>query len=183
MSVRHRPLTIVLHWLSLLLIVGGVACVLAREGVEDRGLRLLLLELHRNAGLLVLALAALRLLTRLRPGHARPEHGLPTVLRRLAKASHGLLYLGLLATPLLGWALSSARGQLPQLFGLLPLPALVARDRDLAETLAECHEALAWLLIVLIGLHAAAALWHHHVRKDDVLRSMLPRFRSVPPTV
>lgn len=180
MPIRHHPLTIALHWLSLLLLVGGVAAVLGRDVVEDRALRTLLLELHRNAGVMVLALAAIRLAVRLWKRAHRVEHGLPPLLRRGAQLSHGLLYLGLMAVPLLGWALSSARGQVPLLLGLLPLPALMARDRELAETLEGWHEDLAWVLLTLIALHAAAALWHHHVRRDGVLRAMWPSLTSIP---
>lgn len=180
MPARHHPLTITLHWLTLLLIVGGVGCVLLREAVEDRDARLLLLNLHRNAGLLVMALAALRLISRWPLAAHRVNGHLPKPLRLGSQVGHALLYLGLLAIPLLGWALSGARGQTVELFGLLPLPALMARDRDLAETLEEWHGDLAWLLIGLSTLHALAALWHHYGRRDGVLHSMWPRFRRTP---
>jgi cytochrome b561 len=178
MSDRHHPLTISLHWLTLLLVFAGVACVLLRELVEDRDLRLLLLELHRNAGLLVLLVTSLRLFSRWPLAAHRINAGLPPPLHLAAKLGHGLLYLSLAAIPMLGWALSSARGQTVNLFGWLPLPALLGRDRDLAESLEAWHGNLAWALIALVSLHAAAALWHHYGRRDGVLRSMLPALRK-----
>jgi cytochrome b561 len=56
--------------------------------------------------------------------------------------------------------------------GSWSLPTLLARDHDLADTLGELHEAGAFAFMALIGVHAAAALWHHHFQKDNVLRSM-----------
>ena len=181
MRFRHQSLTIALHWISVLLLAGGVGCVVVREWVDDRSLRLLLLDLHRNAGLLLMVLAGLRLGLRAARRAGRLDHRLPTGLRHLSGLSHGMLYLGLLSIPLLGWALSSARGQSPRVLGMLPLPSLVGRDRDLAELLERWHANLAWALLVLIGMHAVAALWHHYVRKDGVLRSMLPHGRPSPP--
>ena len=56
----------------------------------------------------------------------------------------------------------------------MTLPPLVAPDDELADTLADWHAWSAWSLVALIGVHAAAALWHHFVRRDGVLNSMLP---------
>lgn len=178
MPNRHHPLTIALHWLSLFLLVAGVACVLLRELLEDREQRLLLLDLHRNAGLLVLLVTSLRLFSRWPLAVHRINAGLPSLLRLASRLGHGLLYLGLTSIPLLGWALSSARGQTVRLFGALPLPALLGRDRDLAESLEAWHSNLAWALIALIAVHAVAALWHHYGRRDGVLDSMLPMLRK-----
>ena len=59
-------------------------------------------------------------------------------------------------------------------FGVLTLPDLVGKDKELGHNLAELHEALSSGLLWLIGGHAAAALWHHRVHRDDTLRRMLP---------
>jgi hypothetical protein len=78
--------------------------------------------------------------------------------------------------PLLGWALSNAEGKPVHLFGLT-LPALVSADEDLADTLQAWHLNAAWVLLGLVSLHVAAALWHHFVLRDEVLRRMLPKRR------
>jgi cytochrome b561 len=93
--------------------------------------------------------------------------------RALAAATHATFYLLLGALPVLGLIASQARGQAVQLLGL-PLPDLLARDRDLAEQLLGIHEWLAWLFLAMAGMHAVMALWHHWVRGDDTLRRMLP---------
>lgn len=175
MPRRHHLLTITLHWLTLMLLMVGLAAVLSRELTDDRALRLLLLDVHRSAGLLILVTVGLRLLTRWPLAAHRVNADLPAALHLASRLGHTALYLGLLAIPMLGWALSSARGQPVQLLGLLPLPALLERNRDLAETLESWHENVAWVLIGLASIHAIAALWHHYFRKDDVLRSMLPK--------
>ena len=169
----HHPLTIFLHWSTLVLILLSAATVFGRDLIEDKAGRWWLLELHRNSGLLIFVLLFLRLVTRLAVAPVR--HELPVVMRALAFFSHGAVYLILAGMPLLGWALSNARGTVVMLFGWLALPRLVATDLDLADTLADFHEWGAWVLYAVVALHVAAALWHHHVRKDQVLRAMLPR--------
>jgi cytochrome b561 len=74
---------------------------------------------------------------------------------------------------LLGWALSNAQDRPVHLFGLT-LPALVGADEDLADMLQTWHVDAAWVLLALALMHAVAALWHHFVVRDDVLRAMLP---------
>lgn len=171
---RRQPRAIILlHWGTLALILAAVTVVLLREVFDDRVVRLALLNLHRDVGLLVLAATALRLAARLR--HARlPAGDDPWPLRLAAAGVHLALYLLLGAQPLLGWALSDARGQHHALFGVLPLPVLSGADTDLADILADWHEGVAWGMAALVALHAAAALWHHYVRGDEVLRAMLP---------
>jgi cytochrome b561 len=58
--------------------------------------------------------------------------------------------------------------------GVIPLPALVEADSDLADNLTDAHVMLAWSMLALIVMHIAAALWHHYVRRDGVLIAMLP---------
>ncbi|WP_374487915.1 cytochrome b [Zoogloea sp.] len=182
MSILHaaseprRPRALVLaHWLTALILALAAGLILARESAEGRALRSLLLNLHRNAGLLAAGLMLLRLALRWR------YHPLPVVAqgalpaRLAASAVHLLLYLLLLALPLVGWALSNAHGHDVSLFGLVQLPALVEKDEDLGDLLEDAHFWGACALGGLVLLHAGAALWHHWVLKDEVLRAMSPR--------
>lgn len=181
-AVARQPRVLVLlHWGTLALILAGVVAVLLREGLSAALLRRALLDVHRNAGLLVLLATALRLAMRWRLRRRRPVVVLPPLLRLAAGATHLALYALLIGLPLLGWALSDARGQPPLLFGLLPLPVLTGTDPDRAETLADWHETAAWALAALVALHALAALWHHCVRGDAVLRAMWPVRRAADP--
>ncbi|MCG6943151.1 MAG: cytochrome b [Thiohalocapsa sp.] len=176
---RYPFMLIGLHWLTALLILAGVTLILAREDVSGRALRLWLLEQHRSLGLLVLALVCVRLALRWRYRARLPRHGLPRAVAVASAAGHLGLYVLLLAIPFLGWAQTSASGQDVRLFGLIRLPSLLGLDFDLADTLQGWHQVAAWSLLVLIGVHVLAALWHHLLRRDGVLTAMLPGPRSV----
>ncbi|WP_294637046.1 cytochrome b/b6 domain-containing protein [uncultured Aquabacterium sp.] len=160
---------VVVHWLTLALWIVAVGAVLAREGLDDPALRRTLMLAHRTAGVLVLLATALRAAVRLRA--ARPAHNLPALTARLAAAGHAVLYLALLAVPLTGALLSALHDGAVRLLGLT-LPSPFARDRDLAELLEPVHTTAAWAMVALVVAHAATALWHHFVRRDQVLRSM-----------
>ncbi len=171
---RHPLVVVWLHWITVAVLFAGVAFVLTREEIGARELKRLLLEQHRSLGLLVLALVMPRLVSRLWNRRELVRHVLPWSLNLAATVGHWSLYLLMVATPLLGWALTNAHGQDASLFGWLTLPPLVAPDTDLADTLADWHELSAWSLLGFIAAHAVAALWHHYVRRDGVLRAMLP---------
>lgn len=170
--MRHRTSLLILHWTTLLLIIAAVALVLTRKSVEDADLRIELIDFHRVIGLSILALTLLRLAARalLEPRFTPIRLSWP--LRFASGASHLMLYAALITLPLLGWAQSSAKAHHFKLFGSR-MPALIGYDPDRAELFAQWHEQLAWALLALIGLHAAAALYHHYVRRDEILRMML----------
>jgi cytochrome b561 len=174
-SVRRYPaLSIGLHWLSALAVVTAFAVAWTRAALDEPGPRASLMALHQCAGILVLALLLVRVGTRLATFRAMAPSSLPRLMRWAAAATHLALYALLLAQPLLGWALTNAHGHDVRLPGLPPLPALVAADPDLADTLDSLHVGVAWVLAGGIVLHVLAALFHHFVRRDDVLRAMLP---------
>ena len=171
---RHPTAVIALHWITAAAVLSGAAIILTREEVGARDLKRLLLEQHRTLGILVLGLVLIRLVNRVWSRREWLKHALPGPLRLASALSHLGLYCLLIATPLLGWALTNAHGQDITLFGLLRLPRLVGSDLDLADSLADFHATSAWTLIGLVGAHSTAALWHHFVRRDAVLRAMLP---------
>lgn len=178
MHVRHHPITISLHWLTFLVVISAVSAVLGREATEEPELRSLLLNIHRSCGILVLGLAAIRLISRIKIETAHVSAHLPPLNRIIAALAHGAIYLLMLALPISGWLQTSAMGKPVTLFGFLPLPPLIAHDREFAEQLEGIHELLAWTMMALIALHVAAALWHHFVHKDHVLKAMLPPRKS-----
>ena len=169
---RFPRALIALHWLTLLLLAAAYACIELR-GNFPRGsaIREGLKDWHYALGLIVFALWWLRIALRLRG--PLPPMLLPAWKRWLASTMHLLLYLFLVAMPLLGWALVSAEGKLPDWFGLA-LPALLAPDPALAGQLEGWHETLGRAGYWLIGLHAAAALFHHYGLRDATLQRMLP---------
>jgi cytochrome b561 len=173
-SLRYGSLSIGLHWLMLLLIALVYAAMEFR-GIFPKGSegRSAIKTWHYMLGLSVFALVWVRLLLNLvatAPG-ITPE---PPRWQTLAsKWVHAALYLLMIGMPLAGWLLLSAEGEPILLFGV-QLPALLAKNKNLAEIIKEVHEAGAVVGYVLIGVHAAAALFHHYVVRDDTLRRMLP---------
>jgi cytochrome b561 len=90
-----------------------------------------------------------------------------------ARSAHLLFYGFMIVMPLTGWLMSSAAGLQVSFFGLFLLPNLIGPDPSVMHLLKEVHQWLGYSLIALIGLHSAAALKHHFINKDDVLRRMV----------
>ena len=172
---RYSPVTVSLHWLMLILLVVVYACMELR-GYFPKGSdpRILMKNAHFMLGLTVFALAWLRLAARIAGGTTPAIQPPPPVWQiLLARVVHVALYIFILSMPLGGWLLLSAEGQPIPFFGL-ELPALVAKNHDLAERIEDLHKAGATLGYGLIGVHAAAALFHHYLMGDNTLRRMLP---------
>lgn len=172
---RYGALSIGLHWLMLLLLVAVYASIELRElypkGSDPREA---LKTWHFMLGLNVLILVVLRIYARLTSPTPKitPE---PAAWQTLAaKLVHLALYGLMIGMPLLGWVLLSAAGKPIPFFGI-ELPALVAKNKDLADSLKELHQTIGVLGYYLIGLHAVAALFHHYIQKDDTLTRILPQ--------
>ena len=173
---KYPPAAIAIHWLVLLLIIAVYACILLRENYpRGSDIRETLKGLHFSFGLSVLALTALRLAMRTffwKPPPIAPP--IPPWLAIPAAAAHIALYALLLAMPVAGWMILSAEGDPIRFYGL-NLPPLLPPDKELAGQIEEVHETGGTIGYFLIGAHAAAALFHHYVIKDDTLTRMLPR--------
>src|SRR5712692_1907259 len=129
---------------------------------------------HWVMAVLILALAALRLLWRLaNPAPALPS-GVPAWERAAARSSHLLLYVLMIALPITGWIVNSASNIPFRIFWLIPLPAIVAPDKSTADLVALVHRGLAALLALVLVAHIGAALRHHFVKRNTVLMRMLP---------
>lgn len=164
-----------IHWIVFLLVLGVYGLTYA-EGLFPRGdpNRDLVWWFHISFGLLLLGLIIVRLGMRLLYGAPELPSEMTPLEHWLAKVTHLLLYLLLLAIPVLGILLTWSRGQALSFFGLFTIPAPFAPDRATAGLIKELHGLCANLILILAGLHAAAALWHHFVCKDDILKRMLP---------
>lgn len=166
---------IAMHWLMLVLLVGVYASMEMKElFAKGSPGRANMASWHYTLGMTVFFLAWLRLAIRFTGGEPLVDPAPPAWQVRLARLMHWSLYGLLLALPLLGWLTLSAKGKHLPYFGF-ELPALVVADRSLAKWIKEVHEALATAGYALIGLHAAAALFHHHVLRDNCMRLMLAR--------
>jgi len=175
---RYSTVAIVLHWLLALVILTMFGVGVYMTDLPFSPQRLKLYNWHKWAGVTFLALTLLRLVWRMTH---RPPALPATVTRtmpgwqiRADHATHHLMYLLFFAVPLAGWAYSSAAGFPIVWFGQLPLPDLLAVDKELAELIKPSHKLLALALVALAGLHLAAALKHQRVDRDGLLARMLP---------
>ena len=174
MPPHYTPLAKGFHWLMALLIFGLLALGFYMADLPLSPEKLQFYSWHKWAGVSVFALVWLRLVWRLTHRPPALPLGMSKWQQWAAHAGHFALYLLMIAIPLSGWLMSSAKGVQTVWFGVLPLPDLLARDKALGQQLEELHSALNIGLLVLIGVHAAAALMHHVFHKDDILRRMLP---------
>ncbi len=182
--IRYHPLSIGMHWLMLALLIAVYASIEMR-GIFPKGTAAYaaMKTWHFMLGLSVLVLVVARIGLRLlypAPAITPPP---PRWQHMLATAMHWTIYLFLVVMPLLGWLTLSAKGRVIPFFGM-ELPGLIGKDRDLAHSLEDIHETIGVIGYWLFGLHAGAALVHHHLMRDDTLRRMLPsrpRTRSPGP--
>ena len=174
MQQRYAPISIFLHWAMLLLITGAYACILLRENFE-RGsdLREGLKTWHFMLGLTILLLVVIRIVARLLSAKQPITPQPPAWQMHMSKGVHWSLYAFMMVMPLLGWTILSAEGEAIPFYGLNLFP-LVGPSKALAEQVQEIHETIGTIGYYLIALHAAAALVHHYIYKDDTLRRMLP---------
>jgi cytochrome b561 len=168
---------IALHWTAAVLILGGFVLGLWMTGLEISPRKFRAYAWHKWIGITVFLIALARLAWR--AGHPAPA---PVAMaewqRRAASATHAMLYALMLAAPITGYLYSSASGVQVVYLGLLPLPDLVAKDKELASMLKVTHLSLVFTLAALVVVHAAAAIKHHVVDRDGVLARMLPLVRS-----
>jgi cytochrome b561 len=183
-NLRYGTVATTLHWLLAvaILIMMGLGLTMTRLDETDP-LMFPLFQLHKSIGLTILVLGVARVLWRLfHPAPPLPPH-MPRWERTAARAVHSALYVLTIAIPLIGWAtVSAAALAVPTMwFGLFEWPHVAvlaelprAAKRMLEDSLATAHSVLAFSLLVLVALHAAAAFKHHFKDQDDVLKRMLP---------
>lgn len=175
-SERWGPVSQLLHWSIVVLVLAMAIVGLSLDSLPKTPKYFWVYDLHKSTGLAVLALAVVRLGWRLYAGAPPPLPGIPVWQRRVARTTHVLLYLLIFAMPLSGWLYDSASGLRPlRWFGLFPVPKLATPDEALAGNALTAHELLFWLLLALVTLHAASAVYHHVFRNDATLARMLPR--------
>ena len=159
------------HWTLAVLVILNLASGLLHEPLEKVVQRM---TVHKSFGLTILLVTIGRIVWRLRwkkpelPDHVSPME------RMVASTTHVVLYALMLIMPLTGWIFSSA-GKYPlSYFGLFLWPKLpISKDGPLAGPAHEGHEILGWVMLALVVLHIAAALRHHFVLKDGILRRMM----------
>jgi cytochrome b561 len=170
---RFTPLQRTLHWvmavciLAMLFIGVGMVSTIAPE-------YLTLVGIHKPLGILILILALIRLVVRLRYGAPPLPLDLPEPMKLAAYLSHYALYALMIAMPLIGWAMLSAADYPVTLWHSIWLPQIVPQSASLHTLLWNAHFYLAFLFFALILMHLAAGLFHGLVRRDGVFDTMGP---------
>jgi cytochrome b561 len=171
-GTTYDNVAIALHWTTALLVVANFVLAEIWDYFAKPTAHFLQAT-HMSLGSLLGAVIVARLIWRLMPGHQVSSLELGWV-RLASKMTHYVLYLLLIVEVGLGVATQWVKGQPLSFFGLgIPSP-LAALSRPARHQVQEIHNWVAWAIIILAGVHAAAALYHHYVLKDRVLARMLP---------
>jgi cytochrome b561 len=171
---RYTRTAVALHWLVALLVLAQIAWGFWMQQIPKQplGVRADAFNLHKSGGMLIFALMVVRLGWRL--GHPPPAlPSLPAWQRVGARVSHTLLYVLLIAQPLVGYLGSVWSGYPVRFFGLL-VPAWGSKDTALKDLMSQCHYVIACALIAVITVHIAAAL-RHAAARDGIVQRMTPR--------
>ena len=174
---RYTRVSMSLHWLIALMLVFNFSLGLYMADLPLSPLKLQRYSWHKWAGVTIFFLVLLRLLWRITH---RPPAPVPMPKWQLmaSEAVHYLLYVLMVIIPISGWLMSSAHSFQTVWFGVLPLPDLLEKNHDLAETLEDVHAFLNYGMLALVGLHVAAALKHQFIEKDRLLSRMNPFARN-----
>jgi cytochrome b561 len=179
-SHRYNSIAMTLHWLMAILLVCLFTVGIYMHELPLSPWKLQVYSWHKWAGVTAFILVLVRLAWRFT--HRPPP--LPIHMSRSAEfaahAGHALLYMLMIAVPLTGWLMSSAKGIQTVYFGIIPIPDLLAKNKELGHLLRNVHEILNLILAAVVIGHIGAALKHHLIDKDDVLARMLPRFKGEP---
>ena len=174
----YTRVAIGLHWLIGFAIIGSFSVGLYMVDLPVSPQKLKIYSWHKWAGVTIFMFVVLRLGWRLL--HRPPElpATMPAWQRNIAGATHILLYLLMFAVPISGWLMSSAKGFQTVWFGVLPLPDLLDKDKELGDLLLQLHVLLNFSMAALVCVHVGAALKHHFFDRDEVLARMIPLLRN-----
>jgi cytochrome b561 len=162
------------HWLTLALLIGSFALAISMTDMPLSPRKLQLYSWHKWVGVTVFLVTILRIAWRLANPIPQQPAGMPKWQRCLAGLSHATLYAILIIMPLTGWVMSSALNLPVVYLGLIYIPSPFGVDPALGEAMKIVHQTLAVALLVLVAAHTAAALYHHIILRDEILRRMLP---------
>jgi cytochrome b561 len=170
---RYDGVARTLHWLTVALLIAQYAVAWTMPDIHRGTLPVGLIAWHLSIGTAILAVLLLRTGWRLTHAEPQPPASLPAWLQAVSRITHVVLYALLFAMPLLGWANASARGWKVMLCGAIPLPALSSTGSALGHQMGDIHQTVAIVLLVVIGLHVAGALYHLLILRDRTLQRMI----------
>ena len=171
---RYGSLSLALHWITFLVMIGVFACIELHENFpKGSEIRSSLMTWHFQLGLTVLILVLVRLVVKA----MGPDPDIKPALSRLqylsSKAVHLALYLIMLVMPIAGFIGRTLAGKTTYFFGMA-LPVLLNKNEDLAENIFDVHGLIGKAAYFLIAAHVIAGLYHHYAQHDNTLTRMLP---------
>ncbi len=175
MTARYTSTAKTLHWLMAVLLFGMLALGFYMQDLPLSPQKLQLYSWHKWAGVTAFLLVLARLGWRVTHIPPALPASMPRLMQLAAHAGHFALYVLMIAIPLSGWLMSSAKGFQTVWFGVLPIPDLLNKNKELGDLLALVHMGLNLLFVAVIAGHIGAALKHHFIDKDDILTRMLPK--------
>lgn len=170
-ETHYGVIAIILHWVMAILLIALLVLGLYMVGLPISLEKLKFYGWHKEYGILALMLVVIRMVWRC--ANITPRLSIPLLEKIAARTVHWAFYGFMFALPITGWLITSAAGLPASFFGLFVLPNLVSPNEDLMKLFQEIHKWLGYGLIATIILHACAALKHHFINKDDILRRML----------
>jgi cytochrome b561 len=172
-AVAYTMTARTLHWITAVLILFMIPSGFMAANEWGGSWQDSLYDMHKSIGALIIPLIMLRLIYR----WVRPPSRLPADIQRMqrlvAATTHWALYALLVLQPLAGWIATSAYPAPVPLFGWITLPPLWFEDRALSDLLFLAHRFVGIVILSLVAMHVAGALYHHFVRKDRVLMRMI----------
>lgn len=175
MATHYTKTAKSLHWLMAILLFGLLALGFYMQDLPLSPEKLKLYSWHKWAGVTAFLLVLARLGWRITHIPPALPASMPKLAQLAAHAGHLALYGLMLAIPLSGWLMSSAKGFQTVWFGLLPIPDLLDKNKEIGDLLQTVHMGLNLLFVVTLAGHIGAALKHHFIDKDDILTRMLPQ--------
>nr|WP_244423953.1 cytochrome b/b6 domain-containing protein [Phyllobacterium sp. YR531] len=168
-SKGFSPSFRVLHWIIAMLVFAVWPLGMLLKYFKD-DVKLDFYLLHESFGFLVLWLMLLRLGMRLSQGRPAHHDDWTGIISRIV---HWLLYVALIVMPVSGFLATNAHGFPLRWFGVVPVWSPIGREPTIAPIFSIVHSGTAWLILTLVGLHIAGALFHRIIRRDDVFQRML----------
>ncbi|KXB32059.1 cytochrome B [Dechloromonas denitrificans] len=175
MATHYTKTAKSLHWLMAILLFGLLALGFYMQDLPLSPEKLKLYSWHKWAGVTAFLLVLARLGWRVTHVPPALPATMPKLMQLAAHAGHLALYGLMLAIPLSGWLMSSAKGFQTVWFGVLPIPDLLDKNKEVGDLLQTVHMGLNLLFVATLAAHIGAALKHHFIDKDDILTRMLPQ--------
>ncbi len=169
---RYNTTAIIIHWLMAIMIIAMIGLGYYMTGLEKgTDERSWFFALHKSIGLTLALLAIIRLVWKIRSSSPALPDYIPAIQRKMATATHHLLYLMLFLQPVTGYISSSFSGYKTKFWGI-PLPQWGWKNTELNHLFTEIHEVCAICLIALLVMHLAGVFYHIHKKETDLIRRM-----------